>query len=540
MANCSYLRMPVFAIGVIMNIAFVNFCVAQIALDLPGKGELSDNLSQVIPSYWDVKEFRASDPVQYGDAVDPLTRWRIEVEISPKESLYSPIESPSVVSVLFPSMDVSDSVVVYGVVSASYYGGEWSINFDFENTPFSERGKPIGFFPGPFVIAGTDEEEELYTTITDRLLSDERDRAAVEISRIEAESEAAMTRIEAEHAALVRKMNVDLETATASHEAYSVRLELEHAATLEARAAEHAAELELLRLDADAARQAYEQDMALEVERLKSVSEAAQMMESLAESASTSLRKQQEAEVQMLALLDSSVEARADYVAKLVASAETSDPDRFTYLIDAASVRAPEWVVGQIIRHGILSEVAQIRQAAIAALPLLTDPVIRKDLTDLIISAGLPPFEGLEETSQWASEILDFSAQYDNQGWSAAQVLGPPTIDECGDIRGSWTVRESEGLHYVKIGFDQPMYPSSLSVHQNNSVGFVRRIVLHNADGSERSMDVEDTLTECPGVSSFPINDHPFLVEAVTVVVDAGHGTYVETDAISLSGYLRN
>lgn len=137
---------------------------------------------------------------------------------------------------------------------------------------------------------------------------------------------------------------------------------------------------------------------------------------------------------------------------------------------------------------------------------------------------------------QWASKVYEFSSQYNNDGWSAKQVLGAPNITQCGDMAGSWTTSAS-GTQFIEVGFEQFVYPEKLTIRQNNVVGFVTRLEFLNPEGDYVGVDVNDTLKDCPGNSEFDVQDKiDFPTDRVKVYINADHGAYEEIDAISIQG----
>lgn len=141
--------------------------------------------------------------------------------------------------------------------------------------------------------------------------------------------------------------------------------------------------------------------------------------------------------------------------------------------------------------------------------------------------------------TQWASQVFAYSNQYDGGDWSASQVLGAPNIDRCGDLEGSWTTNEG-GLHFVEVGFEQSVYPEKLIVRENNGVGFVTKLEFMKPGGDYLTVEVTDTLTDCPGDAIFEVSDRiDFPVNRVKIHINADHTlTYEEIDAIAIVGNL--
>lgn len=160
----------------------------------------------------------------------------------------------------------------------------------------------------------------------------------------------------------------------------------------------------------------------------------------------------------------------------------------------------------------------------------------------LIINMSKP-----EIVQQWVSNVISYSNQFDDSGWSARQVIGKPNIFRCGDIRGSWTTNTG-GIHFIEVKFEREVQPTKLIVRQNNSVGFVTKLAFLKPDGKYYSFFVEDKLKECPGNSIFELAGKiKFMTDTVKVYINADHATgspsqhstYEEIDAISLEGFLK-
>lgn len=141
---------------------------------------------------------------------------------------------------------------------------------------------------------------------------------------------------------------------------------------------------------------------------------------------------------------------------------------------------------------------------------------------------------------QWVSKVYGYSNQYDNGGWSARQVIGPPNVSKCGDIRGGWATNNIGGENYIEVGYDNMVYPTKLIVRENNSVGFVTKLEFLDPDGKYRAVIVDDKLTDCPGDSVFDIPEYiDFPVDHVKIYINVDHTSgYEEIDAIALEGYL--
>lgn len=148
-------------------------------------------------------------------------------------------------------------------------------------------------------------------------------------------------------------------------------------------------------------------------------------------------------------------------------------------------------------------------------------------------SPAVPPIE------QWVSRVVEFSSEY-GQGWEAATLIGPPTVNGCVDERGSWAAREANRpTEFLHVGFDEAVIPHSVVVHQNLNPGGVRQIEFFGADQSV-AVAVGDDSVACPNASIFDVTDRvDFPVDNLRIVIDGQHTTgWEEIDAIKLIGWL--
>lgn len=140
--------------------------------------------------------------------------------------------------------------------------------------------------------------------------------------------------------------------------------------------------------------------------------------------------------------------------------------------------------------------------------------------------------------NQWASSVIGFSNQYDSGQWSAKQVIGEPNVTVCDDVEGAWTTSNDGNVHYVEVGFEEPVLPEKLLVRQNYAVGSVVKLEFLDPESRYLSIPVTDTLTACPGTSEFIVKDTvDFETSQVRVFIDTGTSSaYEEIDAIAIEG----
>ena len=148
-------------------------------------------------------------------------------------------------------------------------------------------------------------------------------------------------------------------------------------------------------------------------------------------------------------------------------------------------------------------------------------------------------------TSQWANRVVDFSRQ-DGGKQAAEAALGPPQVnseDRCKRGLPSWYAGGIDGgEHYIRVAFAKPVLWPEVVVHEtgngSDSAGFVRKLILWDADGNGVEYPVQDELRRCPGTSTFDLRRHRAPVAEVTVVIDLDHskGGSEGIDAIRLVG----
>ena len=536
----------------------------------PTPDEVEQFIATTLPGYWKVDQLSLSDPVDYGNAIEPEWRWRYEALIAPKEPLFVDGGRHEGVVLLEPSFGPESPQTLYGVVIATFHAGNWSGEARHENRPFDHGGEPASFFPGRTVVVGSPEEQEL--------------REATQLRAIEkleathkAESAALNIELQAELATAKDSHRAALASLKAEHEAERERQEAEHQNALARAAAQHAAQhaeqLALLEADlkAEAERRRVEiteseklTDLTAEA-RDRLVALQAAEAEMLA-AASDRLAALQASEAEMLAASERVHEARRVALKKLLDMlGVVTGPDDYLALLDVAGESELDWMRVAVLRHGLGSDDLALSKAAWRNLlqadfkdnPDLwslftahsTDLVENADLALSIVKELLPSLSGdpelllvfkgtLPSISQWASEVVEFSSQYADSDYAATQVLGEPDVTSCSDNGRAWAPGDSNaGNEYVRVRFANPVWFPEIGVHENYAVGAIRKIILWDAEGNGTEYDVQDPLRKCPGVAQFQFDEYTKLVKELTVVLDTkAVSGWNEIDAISLSG----
>ena len=547
-------------IGLLLGLACVGRAVAAAAANGPPTAEeVEEFIATTLPGYWKVDQLSLSDPVDYGNPVEPEWRWRYEALIAPKEPLYVDGGRHEGVVLLELSLSPESAQTLYGVVIATFHGGTWSGEARHENRPFDHGGQPASFFPGRTVVVGSPEERELR----------------------EATQRRALQKLEAAHKAESAALNIEhqaaLATAKDAHRAAIERLKADLEAERERREAEHQNELavQLASLEAGLKAEAEQRRMEItESEKLTELaSEARDRLAALqaAETemlaaASDRLTTLQAAEAELLAASERVHEARRSALKKLFDMlGVVTGTDEYLALLETASESELDWMLVAVLRHGLGSDDAALSGAAwrhLLQAGVMDNPDLQglfndhlanlKDNPDValpVVKELLPSLSGnpealrsikdtLPSISQWASEVVEFSSQYGNSNYAATQVLGEPNVPGCADHGKAWVAKNaSAGNEYVRVRFASPVWFPEIGVHENYAVGAIRKIILWDAEGDGTEYDVQDPLSKCPGVAEFQFDEYTKPVNELTVVLDTkAVSGWNEIDAISLSG----
>jgi hypothetical protein len=183
----------------------------------------------------------------------------------------------------------------------------------------------------------------------------------------------------------------------------------------------------------------------------------------------------------------------------------------------------------------------------LAATPLASEvdylPVIDAMLETIALSeptasmGGLPPMG--DPINQWASSATA-SSEYSNPSWSAMQTVGEPDTPECGDQVTAWASATSNGVDWLEVTFDQPVYATQINIHQTYNPDQVVLVELITPEGEAVSvyeMTPFDFTSSCPYV--LPVfADGSTVAVGVRIHVDQsvlGLG-WNEIDAVELIG----
>ncbi len=143
---------------------------------------------------------------------------------------------------------------------------------------------------------------------------------------------------------------------------------------------------------------------------------------------------------------------------------------------------------------------------------------------------------------QWAV-AAEASSEYGGQAWSAAQAVGAPDVDECGDNRNAWASNSATSVEWLLLQYETPLIPTQIILHQNYNPSQVVEVWGVAVDGVEYTIWEGEPvwIEECPDVMTITIElEEAIVIDQVGVVVDQsvmGWG-WAEIDAVELIGYL--
>ena len=550
-------------IGLCLGFACVGrAAVAAAANSPPTADDVEQVIANTLPGYWKVDQLSLSDPVDYGNPIEPEWRWRYEALIAPKEPLYVDGGRHEGVVLLELSLSPESPQTLYGVAIATFQAGIWSGEARHENRPFDHGGEPASFFPGRTVVVGSPEERELREATVQRALE-----------KLEATHKAESAGSKIEHqAALARAKD--------THRTALERLKAEHEAERERREAEHRNELavRLAAVEADLKAEAEQRRVEItESEKLTELSaEARDRLAALqaAEAemfAATSdrLTALQAEETEMLATSERFHEARRVALKKLFDRlGVVTGPDDYLALLDTAGKSQLDWMRVAVLRHGLGGDDLALSRAAWRHL-LQADVMDNPDLQNLftdhlanlsdnpdlvlpIVNELLPSMSGnpkvrqiikdtLPSISQWVSEVVEFSSQHGNSDYAATNVLGETNEKSCTTQRTqSWfPERENAGNQFVRVRFDKPVWFPEIGVYVPAFVRSVSKIILYDNEGNGTEQDAEGLGLPkgCPEASRFHFDEYAKPVDELTVVLDTNAVPgWNAIDAISLSG----
>jgi OOP family OmpA-OmpF porin len=156
-----------------------------------------------------------------------------------------------------------------------------------------------------------------------------------------------------------------------------------------------------------------------------------------------------------------------------------------------------------------------------------------------------------QPTVQWASKLVNYSTQYDDEEFAARFVLGQPNVLPLGgDKAGAWAVGwalddndkklELDDEQYIWVEYARPQKVQQIAIAENNGPGAVSKVYLYDGEGEEYLVfeQVPQNAKLAPRVFNVMIERTTYDVVGVKVVIepDLVDG-WNEIDAIGIADH---
>jgi len=148
----------------------------------------------------------------------------------------------------------------------------------------------------------------------------------------------------------------------------------------------------------------------------------------------------------------------------------------------------------------------------------------------------------MEVIRQWAI-FATASSEYGNPDFSAFQATGAPEATECVDDPNSWASSQIDGVDWLELLYETPVYPDQINIYQNNLPDQVVKVEVIDPDLNYHTIYTgEPFIAECPYTLTIDITDIDFPVAGVKLTVDQSQlgASWDEIDAVELVGRLPN
>ena len=169
-----------------------------------------------LPGYWRLAELELGDGVAEGEAL--VQRFEATIELTTPTYLEQETAGPVVLVV--PAAEAETRRELFGAVRWHRDGDDWQSSFELENDPIEGLGRPLDFFAGRVLVAGSPEAAEwraLEQAETAARLEEEAELAELarqaelaELAHAERVDEAISTRRASERAAIIEELRARL------------------------------------------------------------------------------------------------------------------------------------------------------------------------------------------------------------------------------------------------------------------------------------------------------------------------------------------
>jgi len=145
---------------------------------------------------------------------------------------------------------------------------------------------------------------------------------------------------------------------------------------------------------------------------------------------------------------------------------------------------------------------------------------------------------------QWADSVINFSSQFGDTGWSAAQALWAPNTLVYGDFPTAWAPSSQNGtVETITLGFATPMYSIGAVIRESSGSGFVTQVDVRELGGGFHTVWTGTDPSVSGSIADFEVSwpETAFLVDALRVTIDTdATSEWEEIDALQLLGNVGN
>ena len=144
---------------------------------------------------------------------------------------------------------------------------------------------------------------------------------------------------------------------------------------------------------------------------------------------------------------------------------------------------------------------------------------------------------------QWVSRVNSFSSQYNEDTWSANNVIGPPLVfPNYGDLQNSWAqTSDFHQNHFIELEFPEEVYVVKINIYETYHAGGVVRIKLKDPLTDNWKIVWESAVgpmnIESSRIFSPDLKKNLFKTNKVRLDVDCtAANSFCEIDAVELIG----
>ncbi len=118
------------------------------------------------------------------------------------------------------------------------------------------------------------------------------------------------------------------------------------------------------------------------------------------------------------------------------------------------------------------------------------------------------------------------------------RATGVPDVDACVDDSRAWASARGNGLAWLELTYEKPVYPTEVRIYQNLGRGGIARVLLIDENGGQYLIwEGTDSADICPGVLTISVPRPDYRAVGVRVELDESRtGFWNEIDAVELVG----